>query len=73
MKVTNKMIEQDSNNNKAALDYAIKTLKHYAYTKNWGIISSYGYKKTNRWVGEGEGMELAEEALRKIELILSNE
>lgn len=65
MKVTIKMIEQDSNNNKAALDYAIKTLKHYAYTKNWGIISSYGYKKTNRWVGEGEGMELASICFKK--------
>ena len=67
------MMEKDSNNNKAALDYAIKTLKHYANTKNWGIISSYGHKKTNRWMGEGEGVELAEEALRKIELILNNE
>jgi hypothetical protein len=66
------MTEQDSNN-KAALDYAIKTLKQYANTKNWGIISSYGYKKPNRWVGEGEGFEIAEEALRKIELILSEE
>ena len=67
------MIEQESNKNKAAIDYAIKTLKHYANTTNWGIISSYGYKKSNIWIGEGEGVELAEEALRKIELILSNE
>jgi hypothetical protein len=59
MKVINKMMEKDSNNNKAALDYAIKTLKHYANTKNWGIISSYGHKKTNRWNCEGEGVELA--------------
>ena len=67
------MMEQDSNNNKAALDYAIKILKHYANTTNWGIISSYGYKKSNRWMGEGEGIELAEEALRKIELIIRDE
>lgn len=40
MKVINKIMEQDSNNNKAALDYAIKILKHYANTINWGIISS---------------------------------
>lgn len=67
------MMEQDSNNNRTALYYAIKTLKQYANTTNWGIVSSYGYKKSNRWIGEGEGMELAEEALRKIELILSDE
>ncbi|BAY84389.1 hypothetical protein NIES267_38850 [Calothrix parasitica NIES-267] len=67
------MMEQDSNNNKAALDYAIKILKDYANTTNWGITSSYGHKKTNRWIGEGEGVELAEEALRKIELILRDE
>jgi hypothetical protein len=59
VKVKNKMIEQDSNSNKAALDYAIKTLKCYANTTNWGIISSYGYKKSNRWNCEGEGVELA--------------
>ena len=55
MKVINKMMEQDSNNNKAALDYAIKILKDYANTTNWGITSSYGHKKTNRWIGEGKG------------------
>lgn len=47
------MIEQNSNNNKAALDYAIKTLKYYANTTNWGTISSYVHKKSNRWIGEG--------------------
>ena len=73
MKVINKMIKHNYNNNKAALDYAIKTLKYYANTTNWGITSSYGYKKSNRWIGEGEGVELAEEALRKIELIIRDE
>ena len=65
MKVINKMMEQDSNNNKAALDYAIKILKDYANTTNWGITSSYGYKKSNRWIGEGEGVELAAICFKK--------
>mgnify|MGYP001804969658 CR=1 FL=1 len=65
MKVKNKMMEQDCSNNKAALDYAIKILKDYANTTNWGITSSYGYKKSNRWNCEGKGVELAAICFKK--------
>lgn len=61
------------NNNQEAFNHVLEALKHYADKSNWGTTSSYGYKKANRWVGEGEGVEIAEEALRKVELILSEE
>lgn len=61
------------NNNKESLEYALEALKHYAEKSNWGTTFSYGHKKSNRWLGEGEGVELAEEALRKINLMLSEE
>lgn len=66
-------MEQQLDNNKEVLKYALETLKHYADTSNWGMVSTYGHKKANRWIGEGEGIELAQEALRKINLMLSEE
>lgn len=61
------------NNKQEAFNHALEALKYYADKSNWGTTSSYGHKKSNRWLGEGEGLELAEEALRKIELILSED
>lgn len=64
---------QHLDNNKEPLKFALEALKYYADKSNWGTISSYGHKKSNRWLGEGEGVELAEEALRKINLILDED
>ncbi|MEO1372926.1 MAG: hypothetical protein AAFW70_01095 [Cyanobacteria bacterium J06635_10] len=60
-------------NNQEAFNHALETLKYYADKSNWGTTSSYGHEKSNRWLGEGEGAELALYALKKIELILSED
>lgn len=64
-------MKEQIDNKQEALDFALEALKHYGNNSNWGTVSTYGHKKVNRWIGEGEGAELAVEALRKIKLLSS--
>ncbi|MBE9212868.1 hypothetical protein IQ247_09205 [Plectonema cf. radiosum LEGE 06105] len=50
-------MKEEINKNKEALCCALEALNYYADTSNWGTVSTYGHKKANRWIGEGEGIE----------------
>ena len=42
------------------------TLETYANEENWGVIVAWGNKKKNRWLGEGNGVDVAANALSKL-------
>jgi hypothetical protein len=40
-------------------------LEVYANQDNWGETAAWGNKRKNRWLGEGNGMDAAQDALSK--------
>lgn len=55
--------------NPEALRIAMDALKQYANKNNWGETVAFGVRKQNRWLGEGENVDLAEEAIRQIKML----
>ncbi|BAZ71222.1 hypothetical protein NIES4106_60190 (plasmid) [Fischerella sp. NIES-4106] len=41
-------------------------LEVYANADNWGETAAWGHKKKNRWLGEGDGTDVAAGALSKL-------
>ncbi|MGB6301682.1 MAG: hypothetical protein WBF90_36630 [Rivularia sp. (in: cyanobacteria)] len=41
-------------------------LEIYADEDNWGETAAWGNKKKNRWLGEGNGVDLAKSVLSKL-------
>jgi hypothetical protein len=42
-------------------------LEVYANSENWGETAAWGNKRKNRWLGEGDGSDIASQALSKLE------
>jgi hypothetical protein len=42
-------------------------LEVYANADNWGETAAWGNKRKNRWLGEGNGTDIAASALLKLE------
>ncbi|MEM6398779.1 MAG: hypothetical protein AAF757_00895 [Cyanobacteria bacterium P01_D01_bin.116] len=40
-------------------------LETYANEENWGKTAAWGNKKKNRWLGEGNGVDMARNVLSK--------
>lgn len=40
-------------------------LQAYANQENWGETSAWGTKRKNRWLGEGDGADVAKNVLCK--------
>jgi hypothetical protein len=41
-------------------------LEIYANEDNWGETAAWGNKKKNRWLGEGDGVDVAQNVLSKL-------
>jgi 1-aminocyclopropane-1-carboxylate deaminase/D-cysteine desulfhydrase-like pyridoxal-dependent ACC family enzyme len=41
-------------------------LEIYANRDNWGETAAWGNKRKNRWLGEGDGADVASQALSKL-------
>ncbi|MEM1395417.1 MAG: hypothetical protein AAGG00_19445 [Cyanobacteria bacterium P01_H01_bin.150] len=41
-------------------------LETYADDENWGETAAWGNKKKNRWLGEGNGVDVAASALSRL-------
>ena len=41
-------------------------LETYADEDNWGETAAWGNRKKNRWLGEGDGVDVAQSVLSKL-------
>lgn len=48
------------------IDILVQALSHYAIAANWGETASFGSKKPNRFLGRGDGSQIALDALAEI-------
>lgn len=51
--------------NQQKLDVYRKALEAYANPDNWGNVGSYGKVHPRRWIGGGNGIDLAKKALEQ--------